>query len=101
MKLMDASGVTQFIVLAKGVLDLYKQIKDSVPKGPQKEALEKSIAQAERALRVSEVKIAEELDYNLCRCTFPPQIMLQDKANVWTCEKCGRVERPSPLCSTR
>jgi hypothetical protein len=56
----------------KAVLDVLKGTKDLLPESPEKQAATVSLDAAERALRIAEAKAAEELDYHLCRCTFPP-----------------------------
>lgn len=58
----------------------------------QQQQTEQQISSAERQLRLAESQIAQGLDYDLCRCTFPPQIMLynrQENANI--CPSCGNT----------
>lgn len=63
--------------------------KNLLPDSPEKRAAELAIKQAEMVIRHAEVKLADELDYSLCRCIFPPQICLLHDG-VEKCPKCGR-----------
>ena len=66
----------------------------------QKEAVEKTLMQAEKAAKIAEVQIAKLLGYELCHCQFPPTAMLtvgrgngrglphSDK-QIYECPKCG------------
>jgi hypothetical protein len=74
----------------KAVLDVLKGTKDLLPESPEKQAATVSLDAAERALRIAEAKAAEELDYHLCRCTFPPQIALLMPDRSYRCPKCHR-----------
>lgn len=54
--------------------------------------LEQEIAKAERLLKASEAAAAKAMGYRLCRCTFPPQIMLWKKTEkVHVCPECEDV----------
>jgi hypothetical protein len=67
-----------------------------VTNGPGKDALQNKITEAEDALKRSDGKLAKKLGYKLCRCTFPPQIMLwkeAQKAHVCPNPECGRVRK--------
>ena len=73
----------------KTVLDPFKGIRSELPAGPKSQQIKEQIDKAEGALKASEVELAKALGYKLCRCTFPPQIMLwyeQDQANI--CNNC-------------
>ncbi len=93
--------IGDYIRASKDVLDMLKTMSGVLPKGQQHDAAAKQLATAERALQASEAQLAKALDYNLCQCTFPPQIMLQvGRHAVWDvllfkCPKC-HDEKPSP-----
>jgi hypothetical protein len=81
------------IVLAKdGVILL--------PEGQAKTTFAHSVDAAARAHALAENQIAESLGYQLCRCTFPPQIMLSTGYNSeghtesYRCPRCARVWPP-------
>ncbi len=66
-----------------------KDAKDLLPK-KKREPLEKKLEEAERAAKLAEAQIAQGLGYELCRCTFPPQIMLSIGEQE-QCPKCKRT----------
>lgn len=101
-------GMIDPVVLGKwlrdsaAVLSILKQAADLLPKGNKKcEQLDQAVARAEEALRRNESAIAKELGFHLCKCTFPPQIMLwreKEAAFVYQKATLGREDdlRRSP-----
>lgn len=58
------------------------------------QALAKIELDTEQSLkeRLNEIHMAQKLGYFLCKCTWPPQIMVLTKSDfVYKCTKCGRV----------
>jgi hypothetical protein len=86
---MDLETVKTFLSLAGQGMGLLKQGKELMPKGPQREEAEKVITEAEQTLALAEVKAAQEMGYELCRCTWPPQICLRIDGRDNICPKCG------------
>ena len=85
----------------KDVLDVFKSLGGLLPKGPRSEEAQAKIAEVEHAMRAAEVQLAKALNYNLCQCTFPPQIMLSSGRHpihgdeIFRCPKCAK-QIPSP-----
>lgn len=81
------------IVLAKDATAL-------LPEGQTKTSLVHSVDAAAQAYALAENQIAQSLCYQLCRCTFPPQIMLslgydgERHVESYRCPKCARVWPP-------
>lgn len=79
-------------------LGLIKKVRDLLPNSKEKEELEKQILEVEKSAKIAEVEIARAFGYKLCKCTFPPQIMLSvgySKSEHTTeeefkCSKCGK-----------
>lgn len=69
-------AVTAGVKLLAESIGLIKQTKDLLPDGANKTAIEKSLHEADKATKLAESQIALALGYKLCKCTFPPQIML-------------------------
>lgn len=99
----ETSGfdVSEFLRNARETLDIFRGLRDLLPKGPESEKAQEKIDRAERALRASEAELAKKLDYHLCQCTFPPQIMLSqgrhpvhDEEEIFKCPKCDKQEPP-------
>ena len=57
-------------------IGLVRKTQDLLPESDDKEAIEKSLKEADKAAKLAEAQIAQALGYNLCKCTFPPQIMV-------------------------
>ena len=91
-------GVKEGISLLSEAIGLVKKTKDILPDGQDKLAIEKSLEQADRASRLAESQVAMALGYELCQCTFPPQIMLsagyKNRAVVYeeefVCPRCNK-----------
>jgi hypothetical protein len=100
----DARGNYCVGTAGKGALDLMRSTWQMMPKGEKRDELAAKMAKAESALQASSAALAKSFGYKLCRCTFPPQIMLwkqAEKTNV--CEVCSSKdpvpEEPTPILS--
>ena len=86
---MDIESLKGALELAGRGIGLWKQAKDLIPQGPERIAAEKAIEEAELALKTAEAKAAQAMGYELCRCTWPPQICLRKDGKDHICPKCG------------
>jgi len=77
---------------AKTALDIIRGIRSELPKGAEADEAQQKIEEAESALKRSKAELAKSLGFRLCKCQFPPEIMLWD-----------RTERASifPTCGDR
>lgn len=66
------------VSLFSEAIGLAKKTKDLLPEPKDKETIEKSLNAASKAADLAEAQIAQALGYNLCKCSFPPQIMLSN-----------------------
>jgi hypothetical protein len=91
--LADFQSIELGIGLIRESLDSLKSLKDLFPKGTKREQVEFKLADAERQIELAESQIALSLGYKLCKCTFPPAIMLRnglvDGRENLSCPKCG------------
>jgi hypothetical protein len=94
---MTDSGLFQdlaeYIHLGKDTLDLLRAGVGLLPAKKRAEA-EQKIAAAEAALKRADAALAQKLGFQLCRCTYPPQIMLwheQEKVTKCPRTECGRT----------
>jgi hypothetical protein len=65
-----------------------------VPRPPQSVATEPQALSQPASLqeRLQEIEMAQKLGYLLCRCSWPPQIMVLTGADhVYRCRRCSRV----------
>ena len=83
--------------LFRDAIGLAKDVKSSLPDGEKKRTIEESLEKAEQSAKLAEAQVAQALGYSLCKCTFPPQIMLSQgmrptaylEAECLKCPKCG------------
>jgi hypothetical protein len=92
------NGVKSGVSLLSDAISLVYKTKDLLPESKNKEIIEKSLVEAEKASKLAESQIALALGYSLCKCTFPPQIMLSagytenkfHPVEEFVCPKCGK-----------
>jgi len=87
---MDATAIMGGIGLVRGAIELLRDAKDLVPGSQKAKAIELALKQAEQALQHAEIRLANDLGYNLCKCTFPPQVALRAPDGKMICPKCKR-----------
>jgi hypothetical protein len=88
---MDIDSFKTAFELGGQALSLLKGAKDLLPQSPQKDAVSKSILEAEKAFQIAEAQAAKELGYELCQCTWPPQIkILSQESSEILCPNCKR-----------
>jgi transcription initiation factor IIE alpha subunit len=86
---MDIESFRRAFELRAPALSMLKSVKDVLPDSPQKEVAAQKISEAEKAFEIAEAKAAQELGYPLCKCTWPPQIMLATQKKFrFKCPKC-------------
>jgi hypothetical protein len=87
---IDPGVLAQWLQDAKLGFGLLQSAAGLLPKGPNRSAAEAKLAEAAAALEQSEANVAKALGYSLCKCTFPPQIMLWIEAEgADVCGTCG------------
>lgn len=98
-----ADAMTQFKVgldMLRGTIGLVKDARDVLPAGPQRDAITSALDKSDNQIQLAEAQIASGLGYELCKCQFPPTIMLtvghhsgRGSSNktgpVYECPKCG------------
>ncbi|MCU7844704.1 MAG: hypothetical protein KZQ93_12770 [Candidatus Thiodiazotropha sp. (ex Monitilora ramsayi)] len=97
-------GIKIGLSLFGQAIGLVNQTKDLLPESQDKEAIEKSLAEADKAAKMAEAQLAQALGYKLCKCTFPPQIMLSNgykednyaQQEEFICPLCKKSSIPPP-----
>jgi len=98
---MDIAVFTSAINYFKEALSLVKDVKDILPDGIKKDAAKTAIDHAEREFKIAEGKAAIEFGYPICRCDFPPPIMLETaKDYIFRCPTCGKTVDTTPHIGT-
>ncbi|MGZ5011531.1 MAG: hypothetical protein ACXV74_11275 [Methylobacter sp.] len=82
--------LSNFVTLSKNLISALKEFKALLPNPEDRNRLDEKIESAERELALSEATAAKDLGYELCQCTFPPQIMLftGKKQYQYQCPRC-------------
>ncbi len=75
-----------------------KDAKEAMPDSPKSEAVTEALKQSEIQFDIAEAQIAKALGYELCKCQFPPSIMLavgyslpdarEPVRTIFECPKC-------------
>jgi hypothetical protein len=92
--MINPTETEAWTVAAKSGIELLKSAWRLLPKGADKNAIAHKIEEAEQALERADAKLAKELGYKLCECTFPPKPMLWNEARkLFVCQNpdCGRA----------
>lgn len=95
------AGIKNGMDIIRSALDLFKGAAGALPNSDRKTAVAESIERAEREISLGETQIALALGYHLCRCTFPPKIMLRvgntpDNHPAFQCPSCKNLEPAQP-----
>lgn len=85
-------------------MGLAKTVQEALPESVEKDQIERSLAEAKKAANLAEAQIANALGYKLCKCTFPPQIMLSQgykdtgykHEEEYLCPNCKKSSIPPP-----
>lgn len=67
---------TKGLATLRGAIDQLKSATDQLPSGDQKTAIEKQIVEIERAIQLGNAELGQSLGFQLCNCSFPPQVMV-------------------------
>jgi hypothetical protein len=91
---MEARDLIGWIQASKEAVSLIKNAYELLPKGSKRDEIENKVKLASQILERGDAKLAKELGFVLCKCTFPPQIMLwneQEKADICPRVVCGHM----------
>lgn len=93
--------ITSLLTVSKMTISFLKDMKELIPDEDKKNEIEQRIKTVERELALAEAGTAKELGYDLCKCTFPPQIMLfTGKGRIFKCQRCKHEINNSMECIT-
>jgi hypothetical protein len=104
--MFDLKAFSEGVSQLGSVLSTVKSVIGMFPMR-QKEEAAKELLQIEEKLQIAEAQIAKGLGYELCKCTWPPQIMVHagdvNYGERFRCPACGRVVSPDdmPLLDNR
>ena len=79
----DIKEITEVIGALKLVVSTIKEFIGILPKSKKKE-VDQSLQELSKKLELAEPQIAKGLGYELCKCKWPPQIMVfYRRGTIW------------------
>ncbi len=98
--MLELKSLSEGIAILSSLVTTVKSVIDMLPK-KEKEAALRQLAEAEEKFKIAQTQIAKELGYEICRCTWPPQIMLHageaEYGEKFRCPACGRIVSPDNM----
>ena len=97
--LQHAKNALECVKLA---ISITREIRDGAPNEDQSRALDRALEDAEEAHQLALAEMGKAFNYQLCRCTIPPQVCTRTGYDRLSgeerskCPKCGQ-EYPEPL----
>lgn len=92
---MIVHDIVEYVTAAKAGIEALKVAKSMLPAGKEADKVQSEIDKAEGAVDQAKAEAAKKLGFQLCRCEFPPPIMLWDKdQRKSVCPKCGDIYPP-------
>lgn len=95
--MIDPTQPAVWVAAGRTVLELMRSASALLPKRRDRGDVARRLEELDRALELSNAKLAQDLGYPLCRCAFPPKPMVWDNTlGAFACREpgCGRTERP-------
>lgn len=98
--MFDLKMFSEGISVLGSLVSTIKSVIDMLPK-KEKEAASQKLVEVEEKLQIAEAQTAKGLGYEICRCTWPPQIMLHageaEYGEKFRCPACGRLISPDDM----
>lgn len=98
--MIDVKMISEGVGMVRSVVETIKTILSILPTSDRNEVT-LTLQKAEKRLSLSEAKVAKGLGYELCRCTWPPQIMVYagdaEYGEKFRCPACKRVVSPDDM----
>ena len=88
---------TKGLTVLKEAIGLVHSANDRLPPGESQAVIQQKIEEAERLIQVGHAAVGQSLGFQLCHCTWPPQVMAStgynEKTQVeqFTCSNCGKT----------
>jgi hypothetical protein len=112
--MIDLAAIAEVFGLFRTALGAVKDAKELLP-GHQQKVVDETLEKAGIAAAAAEAQLAQELGYQLCKCAWPPRIMIRKQVESgvrgsgkdafrresWVCPSCGEliVVRASPYAA--
>ncbi len=90
-------GYTKGLTTLKEAIGLVHSANDQLPTGEPQKAIQQKVEEAEWLIQAGHAAVGQSLGFQLCHCTWPPQVMASsaydDATHVeqFTCPNCGKT----------
>ena len=87
---------TKGLAVLKEAICLVHSANDQLPAGEPQKAIQQKVEEAERLIQVGHAGVGESLGFQLCHCTWPPQVMAstgyteETQVEQFTCANCKK-----------
>ncbi len=87
---------TKGLTTLKEAIGLVHSANDQLPKDDKQKAIQQKVEEAEQLIQAGHAGVGESLGFQLCHCTWPPQVMASseysEKTQIeqFTCPNCGK-----------
>ncbi len=88
---------TKGLTNLKEAIALIHSANDQLPAGKPRTVIQQKIEEAERAIQIGHAAMGQSLGFQLCHCTWPPQMMTSSRysedthVEEFTCPNCKKV----------
>ena len=90
---MSSFAPSDWVDCSRSAINEFKGIRDKLPAGKQRDEINEKIKRAENLLSRADAELAQKLGFELCKCAFPPKIMLWDESqSASICRSCGHLK---------
>ena len=87
---------TKGLTTLKEAISLVHSANDQLPTGEPQKAIQQKVEEAERLIQAGHAAVGQSLGFQLCHCTWPPQVMAssdyseETHIEQFTCPNCGK-----------
>ncbi len=87
---------TKGLTVLKEAIGLVHSANDQLPAGESQKAIQQKVEEAERLIQVGHAAMGQSLGFQLCHCTWPPQVMAstgytkETQVEQLTCPNCAK-----------
>ena len=87
---------TKGLTVLKEAIGLVHSANDQLPAGESQKAIQQKVEEAERLIQAGHATVGESLGFQLCHCTWPPQVMAstgytkETHVEQFTCPNCKK-----------
>ena len=88
---------TKGLTTLKEAIALVHSANNQLPAGEPRKAIQQKIEEAERAIQLGHAAMGQSLGFQICHCTWPPQVMAstqyskETRVEQFTCPNCGKT----------